>query len=1411
MLEAHGGCFHWKADPNPSGLIEIRPVDRNGTHCDVGYSACEISPAPIPTTSPRANNRYNAWVTATLVSDASKKVECEVFVDKISKMEILTSTRKVNVDNTESLDLQAFDENDNVFTSLTGLPFDWTVDYENILKPISFDEARMNVSSYYKEHEATGTDRYPVLGKNPGKAHIRASLRDPSRPVSTELDIIVIEPLKTEPDEAYILPLTKVNFILKTKKKYPYAIDGADGIDWMKRDMPSLQYKWSAADTSVVKIDPDMGATTGLQLGLSEITVRDTTLPSHNQKAEVHVVEPFRIELRFKHTKPCFDGAWHMAVGQTEELEILLYSEHGKTIIITNNIEFHIAESKSGFLNIDPSKPIPAEANAAMQWRKLESYSDTGLVVSALKAGKLTIHARIGLVSNAELGASKDYSEDGPTVSITVVVTSPVRIHDREVVLPVPAPIDYPSKHYQPPESLLQVGASGGSGVYEWTSDDPSVVFIPDSKLGRLVGKGAGSTKVYACDACNRLNKHEISVDIVHPAAPFFLTGPSEVEIGSSLPLTVAVTAVDGRRFSNCSSLLLDTSLHSPTNGANDALVITSPQQNIVCESQCSQDKTKGCWHLQVKALSEGFQEMRAALRHPSSSATHDHVYDTKPLSAFPSLQSSPGNHILLAIGSTITLTWRGGPNPWPIQGFRRLGASSGPGQDMADRISDAALYTHVAGVTALRSAAITHELGSWKELESANKTIPSVSVYTEDSYAVQQEHELLSVRPKGTYAYSISCVDVTYEAPIALELRAGNVPSAHNPEPAMSRMLVKLSCYPRLRVSPQQQFLGIRKFKQMEVKALTRVGGEETTLKPTDPLLRSLMWRIEQPDVAVVSRRGTVTGLKLGETILHTTLDHPDLDDLTETVRIEDLGLESTAVVTVRFDNFVIKAPTQHVVQNAHTLLYVEGSNGEVPGDAAFERVRCKWHTDSTAVELFPVLSQPGLSGPQTRLVVDGFAVGVLGRRPGTFVITAKVSIAPPNGTSAKSHEFEQKMELTVMEPFQLHSPASLLLPYGANALISTTWDNSELDVSYQVMTAACSPNASACAPKNVVKVSERGLITSRKAPQSRGLIDLEEDAVILISTPGTSTSNLLTQPSKMLPSLHTQRSQTRQVLSVRVEVRAVSHLALTASPYLSGPMCVGSNLTVEVVLRDSLGRTFDSLEGWSGATGTGGTTLKIAVNRPNLVRVHKRPMAVEAAAPGTSTEPTAQGVLSTLTFSAVGLDPADESATGISSAVVKLWLANQTKSINPLYVRLDLARPSKCGPPKPIHVRLHFKESTGWASMVDIDGRSGDEKVVGLESKQYLRQEWELQFKKDVANALGVLTDRIIVRAVDPGAMYVEFDIVPLHHVYNIHQDQWHLAAMFAGDEAPGSNRLPEELAVPNNRNDSLPHMHT
>lgn len=88
-----------------------------GNGCEQGSTSVWVSP-----NYSTDSERFSVWVWAEEIH-SHERVECEVFVDRIHRLEVLTSTRVVNVGDSESIDVQAFDQQNNVFSTLAGYDF----------------------------------------------------------------------------------------------------------------------------------------------------------------------------------------------------------------------------------------------------------------------------------------------------------------------------------------------------------------------------------------------------------------------------------------------------------------------------------------------------------------------------------------------------------------------------------------------------------------------------------------------------------------------------------------------------------------------------------------------------------------------------------------------------------------------------------------------------------------------------------------------------------------------------------------------------------------------------------------------------------------------------------------------------------------------------------------------------------------------------------------------------------------------------------------------------------------------------------------------------------------------------------------------------------------------------------------
>ena len=249
VVRAQGGCFLWHT--SSPHVVSVTPLveataDEPAARCEVagvvGATAAIITvvhddfansntnaaaaaasaaaaggaaAASTASASASASNnkgRQSAWVWAEDIR-TSRRAECEVFVDSIAALAIGTSTRRINIGDAESLDLLAYDEHGDLFTTLEGVPFVWTSSAERVARKLTFAEAAIEVSPLRSQMEQLGfsTDRLPIQGALPGRVTLSARLDCPTpAPVETAVDMLVTEPLGVYPTLVRVCPASDV-------------------------------------------------------------------------------------------------------------------------------------------------------------------------------------------------------------------------------------------------------------------------------------------------------------------------------------------------------------------------------------------------------------------------------------------------------------------------------------------------------------------------------------------------------------------------------------------------------------------------------------------------------------------------------------------------------------------------------------------------------------------------------------------------------------------------------------------------------------------------------------------------------------------------------------------------------------------------------------------------------------------------------------------------------------------------------------------------------------------------------------------------------------------------------------------------------------------------------------------------
>eukprot|EP00455_Lapot_gusevi_P050301 TRINITY_DN7260_c0_g2_i12.p1 TRINITY_DN7260_c0_g2~~TRINITY_DN7260_c0_g2_i12.p1 ORF type:complete len:819 (-),score=343.89 TRINITY_DN7260_c0_g2_i12:261-2717(-) len=547
-----------------------------------------------------------------------------------------------------------------------------------------------------------------------------------------------------------------------------------------------------------------------------------------------------------------------------------------------------------------------------------------------------------------------------------------------------------------------------------------------------------------------------------------------------------------------------------------------------------------------------------------------------------------------------------------------------------------------------------------------------------------------------------ITCLDVHQQT---LEVRVRNQPSRLNPSPAETVASIEYHCYPVLTPASSSIVVGVGRFHQLNINP--------------HPLIKDVTWFSDDDATASITSTGLVRGVTLGETYVHARVSHPSLTHMPHALD----GLHFTVHVTVRFEGFAIHHSTNHLIQCHHTVMHIQGANGEAPGDASFEWVDVEWDSDSNAVSLLPPLAStsefpaavlsaptvPTASLPASQCPTTthsrtyrGHSVRVAGRSPGRATISARIRVRAPGITPAY---FEQKVEINVIEPLDIISARSVLMPFGSRSLITTTLD----DVAALSYIAFPTDNAlltSAHLRGGILSVDSRGLIRASTTPGT---------AMIVVSTN------------------HTFGSQSSTVL---VTVAAPNELAVASPTTFSGNMCLGSNLTMSFAVRDRLGRVFTTLDGWLATDGPA-SLLAFQLSRNDVVRVQK------VVSPSSSV-----AVISSLLVTSLSE----------GTVVLRVWLANgnstspysstaSDSTLQPLFLTFTVASAAEC------------TDSVD-ATRVSLRLLSD---LNELAKSAFQRRLWENQFRQDVARSLEIPLQRVWLVSVNTRQRVVELEIIP------------------------------------------------
>ncbi|XP_071883973.1 nuclear pore membrane glycoprotein 210-like [Anas platyrhynchos] len=631
VLEAEGGCYSWYSTHND--IVTVESIYENGSICS--------QKALLSARSSQATKLSGVVIAEESVT--GHLLRCDVIVDLINSIEIISRTREIYVEDSPlELAVRALDVEGNTFSSLSGMTFEWSIakddDIESLepsskVRILKYSEADYSPPDYITEMERAEKqgDRILVSGIKTGAAVIKVRIQESTykKVAAASIRLLVLENILLIPShDVYLLVGAYIKYQVAkmvrgkvTELEFPlehYDLElrdqviGPGGSDILP--VASLEVK-----TAIVR---------AVQLGQSTLAFVHKNVhmraASGLPNCTIYVVEAGFLGFTV------YPGdRWILEVQREYVITVEVYDRDSTKVYLSDNLRIIHHFSKDYFEEL------------------ISSHNGSYHIVQVLKDGITGIKAE--LVSVLQRDGSQAY------------LPVPVR-HEQEVkiYLPIklsPSVLAFP---HHPTEVLYRYNlqVEGGSGNFSWISSNQTVVTVTIKGVV-TGGLDQGHCIVQARDVQNPLHYGEIQVYVEQLAKVELLPFRADVEIGQILeaPLKMYFTERETREniaFTDCSLLPLDISMEK-----QGVFVLAEEGNQKPGQTFCSS--------FQLEAKSVGHTLLTASI------TVHQQHFETSAVfAAYEPLKAvNPVEMALVTWQAAKEMVFEGGPGPWVLEPSR--------------------------------------------------------------------------------------------------------------------------------------------------------------------------------------------------------------------------------------------------------------------------------------------------------------------------------------------------------------------------------------------------------------------------------------------------------------------------------------------------------------------------------------------------------------------------------------------------------------------------------------------------------------------------------------------------------------------------------------------------------------------
>ncbi|XP_008807451.2 LOW QUALITY PROTEIN: nuclear pore complex protein GP210 [Phoenix dactylifera] len=544
-LQGSDGCFSWSWDHHD--ILSVQPEYNVSSRCST--SARLISIAPY-------NGRKETAVYATDLHNGIT-IRCKVFIDKISRIKIFHHAIKINLDELAPLRIRAFDDEENVFSSLVGLQFLWKLvpkssedDNSHYLVHVPLKETPLSDCGGFcgdlhtqieLEDRGVGSDLYVVKGIGIGHEVVSAQLLEPK--LEHVMDMIVLtvaEAMSLDPPSPVFVTVgALIYYSLRVIRQ-----NAAQVIE-----LPSPHHRWYVTNSSVARVDSMMGIAHALNLGITNIIVEDSRVSGHVQISSFHVVTPDKLCLYMVPVTNASDplvGAapipssvvWYVFPGQEYIIDIRVFAEgaDGNQIHITENNDLKLESDSLRYWDLFSVSKDVAITHNWQNSRLLKPVSPgRGYLTASLTYEK----------GNSEMAEVLKVVQEVNVCNKVKLIFGEDNEYRQIIHLPWAPGI------YQEAQLKATGGCDKTLQDYKWFSSDKATVSI--SASGAVKAKRPGQVIIRVVSVFDSMNYDEVVIEVSVPSSMVMLPiFPVEVAVGTEMRAVVTLKTSTGVYFHRC-------------------------------------------------------------------------------------------------------------------------------------------------------------------------------------------------------------------------------------------------------------------------------------------------------------------------------------------------------------------------------------------------------------------------------------------------------------------------------------------------------------------------------------------------------------------------------------------------------------------------------------------------------------------------------------------------------------------------------------------------------------------------------------------------------------------------------------------------------------------------------------------